>query len=359
VAEDKGAPPRRPRPNPPRKPAPPPIAEDAFGANEHTAVELRVKLGLPFEPPDEGSEDPTPRPQLESARRSDLGAVAARLSAAVPRPGPTPPAPRLRFIRHDVERIELGIGSLWRELLLAGVFLALVVAYGWKKHKETPPPPPSPVYVLPKVRHTPTSWADVPTIAIVPSAPAQITPKGPIVAEPLQLPPRAPKPDPALEPPASSRPVKYFDVKRVTENFKKQEAQKKAGYVPRPRTSSLPVVSVPDRTPDRAPQKTLIKREVIREESSEPIPKDRTSGPSGQSEAHARGEHAMLSILSSPPGAKVTLDGKSFGKTPLVRPAPPGKPSFSVRIELKKRKWTGTLTPDASGNFNLKVNLAK
>src|SRR4029077_13336401 len=75
--------------------------------------------------------------------------------------------------------------------------------------------------------------------------------------------------------------------------------------------------------------------------------------------AYPRAAHAMLSIISEPKGARVELDGRTIGKTPIIRAAPLKKGSFSVKIAAPNHKpWTGTLVPNATGHFSLKVVLA-
>jgi PEGA domain-containing protein len=297
--------------------------------NERTVMELRVALGLPFVEPD-ASEDVTPRPAIEEAKaQADLAAVPERLAEAFIQPkllGPphdpdkTPPprsdpAKKNRFVLHDVGTQLSGEGRLAVEIGLAVVFIGLAAVYSLRSGMM--PKPTAPVTVVhaePTVRQ-PSSWTDQ-NVQIR----WDVAPPKPVVRD------TAPKP----------------------------------GNTPK-RTS---FVEIPGKGPSRAGrvERNAIKRQEIEtppERANRSAPKAaRDAEPEAPREpSHARAAHAMLTIISRPSGAAVIVNGKDLGRTPLVRPAPPGN-KFSVHIKAGKHKeWSGSLSPDASGQFNLKVDL--
>jgi hypothetical protein len=65
----------------------------------------------------------------------------------------------------------------------------------------------------------------------------------------------------------------------------------------------------------------------------------------------------MLSVVSTPPGAWVEIDGVIYGQTPLILPSPR---AFSLRVKLRldeHRPVDRVLEPGPAGHFNLNVQL--
>ena len=71
-----------------------------------------------------------------------------------------------------------------------------------------------------------------------------------------------------------------------------------------------------------------------------------------------RAAQPMLTVMSSPSGARVEIGGKTVGKTPLVTPAPAGNEDLAVRVSLvNHRPWQGLAKPSPSGHYTVKVEL--
>jgi hypothetical protein len=66
----------------------------------------------------------------------------------------------------------------------------------------------------------------------------------------------------------------------------------------------------------------------------------------------------MISLLSSPSGASVEINGESQGKTPLISPAPPNLVGMKVTLRLEGyKKWSGEVQPNEQGNYSLFARL--
>jgi PEGA domain-containing protein len=66
----------------------------------------------------------------------------------------------------------------------------------------------------------------------------------------------------------------------------------------------------------------------------------------------------MVSIVSTPPGAIVEIDGILYGKTPVIMPSPVQTSALKVKLQLGGyKKWEELLTPNESGHYNANVQL--
>ncbi len=65
----------------------------------------------------------------------------------------------------------------------------------------------------------------------------------------------------------------------------------------------------------------------------------------------------MLSVVSTPGGALVEIDGVIYGRTPLIMPGPKAN-SLAITLKLDDHKpWSGVVTPNEAGHFNLSAKL--
>ena len=68
----------------------------------------------------------------------------------------------------------------------------------------------------------------------------------------------------------------------------------------------------------------------------------------------------MMSILSEPIGALVEINGKVYGKTPLIRQSPQSKGSLKVRLRYKYHQTLdATIWPNEDGHYEAKLILRK
>lgn len=66
----------------------------------------------------------------------------------------------------------------------------------------------------------------------------------------------------------------------------------------------------------------------------------------------------MLSIVSTPSGAIVDIDGVVYGRTPLIMPSPRKETALSVTLKKPGHKThTEVLTRNEGGHFSLNVSL--
>lgn len=66
----------------------------------------------------------------------------------------------------------------------------------------------------------------------------------------------------------------------------------------------------------------------------------------------------MLTLLSSPSGAAVEINGQDQGKTPLIVPAPKDLDRLSVTLRLEGyKKWSGEMAPNEAGHYSTSVKL--
>ena len=86
---------------------------------------------------------------------------------------------------------------------------------------------------------------------------------------------------------------------------------------------------------------------------------DRTPTPPAEPEANKAPSVAMLSVLSTPIGAEVLVNGEPAGVTPLIAKAP-GNPGAVVHVRLMYpgyKPWDQTLTPNETGHYVANVTL--
>ena len=317
-----------------------------------THLDLRAALGIPIErdeaPRRRIAEPPAQRPSTpEPLEAPELIAPPTPVAAAVTRQAP----PRLKTDRHGtfvLRRIDAPDEGLIRSAreLIGGAILVLLLVLGtlvqrkpaatrateraqeevpaavaapaprsWKDvhavtfDRSQAPPPPPPVAPAPLIR--------------VPAAPAESIPRAAMAIAETGIVPAAPVPAaPAAAQPDSAKAL--------------DPAPDPAAAEPRP--------ADPPPAPDPAAP------------SAAPSP-----SPSPSQEPIERAATPMLSIVSRPPGALVEIDGRSVGRTPLIRPAPDGGAArLQVRLSLLgHRAWAGELRPSAAGHFNASVELQK
>ncbi|MBK6684822.1 MAG: PEGA domain-containing protein [Deltaproteobacteria bacterium] len=66
----------------------------------------------------------------------------------------------------------------------------------------------------------------------------------------------------------------------------------------------------------------------------------------------------MLTLLSSPSGAEVEINGQDQGKTPLIVPAPKDMDRLSVVLRMEGyKKWSGEMSPNEAGHYSTSVKL--
>lgn len=68
----------------------------------------------------------------------------------------------------------------------------------------------------------------------------------------------------------------------------------------------------------------------------------------------------MLSILSTPAGAEVEIDGKAAGRTPVIRPSPQNGPPIKIKVSLKRYEtWEEAVYANEAGHYVAQVELRK
>lgn len=66
----------------------------------------------------------------------------------------------------------------------------------------------------------------------------------------------------------------------------------------------------------------------------------------------------MLTIVSTPPGALVEINGTVYKRTPLIMPSPSQMRSLSIRLKKDGfKKWEQTIKPNEAGHFSVNVKL--
>lgn len=66
----------------------------------------------------------------------------------------------------------------------------------------------------------------------------------------------------------------------------------------------------------------------------------------------------VVSVVSTPPGAMVQIDGVVYGRTPLILPAPAGRRSLDVVLMLNDHKnFEQVIEASEAGHFSLNVKL--
>ena len=100
------------------------------------------------------------------------------------------------------------------------------------------------------------------------------------------------------------------------------------------------------KTPEKAPSSDTAKENTSRDkESIHAVPKPVLP---------------MMSILSEPLGALVEINGKVYGKTPLIRQSPQSTGSLKVRLRFKHHETLDTTVwPNKDGHYEAKLILRK
>ncbi len=96
-----------------------------------------------------------------------------------------------------------------------------------------------------------------------------------------------------------------------------------------------------------------------------PGPSMTSSDPAGSSSAgstegrrRSTTSTPMLTIVSTPSGAMVNIDGLVYGETPLIKPGPRDKAALSITLNLEGyRKYSRIVTRNEAGHFSLNVRL--
>lgn len=123
---------------------------------------------------------------------------------------------------------------------------------------------------------------------------------------------------------------------------------------PRPEAPSPGQPPRPEERPDTAPSPAPpAKRRTTADQPTRRPPPAATAKP-----AVAPSATPMLSIVSTPNGAIVSIDGVIYGRTPLIMPGPPDKDSLAVTLKLSgHRNFSKVLTKTEAGHFSLNVKL--
>ena len=120
------------------------------------------------------------------------------------------------------------------------------------------------------------------------------------------------------------------------------------------------------RSPYKSPSASPARTDAPTEES--PIPATADAEPERPSRAPRRPARSkrstgptatpMLSIVTTPRGAIVDINGVVYGRTPLIMPSPQNESSLSVTLKLPgHRTLTEVLTRNEGGHFSLNVRL--
>jgi hypothetical protein len=117
-----------------------------------------------------------------------------------------------------------------------------------------------------------------------------------------------------------------------------------------PPAAAQPAPSPPPPTPPPVPAKV-----------EPPAPVAERVEPPAQPQQPSKPERAavpMVSILSTPPGAAVEINGLVRGKTPLIMPSPSVERSISVRVMLDGyKRWDQEIIANEAGHFVATVQL--
>ncbi|MCK6552857.1 PEGA domain-containing protein, partial [Myxococcota bacterium] len=85
--------------------------------------------------------------------------------------------------------------------------------------------------------------------------------------------------------------------------------------------------------------------------------------PAAGGESAEKGQRTktpMVTIVTSPPGALVEINGVLFGNTPVIMPSPAATDHLSVKLVLDRyKKWEGEVTANEAGHFSLNVKLER
>ena len=111
--------------------------------------------------------------------------------------------------------------------------------------------------------------------------------------------------------------------------------------------------------PEPLPVKTPAEPTVVAPPPPPPVKAAKAPEPESKKPvAPTKAAVPMLSILSVPSGASVEIDGKIYGKTPLITQLPGGPPSLSVRlIKDNFRNFETVLMRNEVGHYSLKATL--
>lgn len=118
---------------------------------------------------------------------------------------------------------------------------------------------------------------------------------------------------------------------------------------PAPSPSASPTAAPPSIKASPSPSAAPV------EGKAEPI----APAPTAEPEATKAPSVAMLSVLSTPLGAEVFVNGEPAGVTPLIAKAP-GNPGAVVHVRLMYpgyKPWDQTITPNETGHYVANVTL--
>lgn len=93
--------------------------------------------------------------------------------------------------------------------------------------------------------------------------------------------------------------------------------------------------------------------------AQEPVAANDQQGTAPQApNSKPRTKTPMLSVVSTPRGALVEIDGVVYGSTPVVMPSPTGKEKLRVKLMLDGyRKWESVVQENEAGHFSVNVVL--
>lgn len=332
-----------------------------MGPHDFTALDMRVALGMPIERPTPADQrdivpppaNPVPTAEVagrlltafgEGGRGNRAGPSAAETRGAPEKSSEEPVRGKTAFVMLDVGTPSPGSGSLWREIGLAAVLLAVV---GF--HLARRPPDTGASHVTPLGRQ-------------YQPPPPRPPPPPPVVYQPpprAPPPPRPPPPEPYRAPSVTAESRGAALAKLAEEAKARREALVAKGGLPAYGEYGLGYGRRPPpaggQPPAPGPSTARTSPPAPSSSAASPAPPAVASSPSASS---VKAAGPVLLISSQPPGALVEVDGKVVGRTPLTQAAPSGKRSVDLRIVLLNHKvWSGTVEAGADGNFKLSVEL--
>ena len=118
---------------------------------------------------------------------------------------------------------------------------------------------------------------------------------------------------------------------------------------PAPATSAT---NTPAPTVPRAPNRPNPGRSI-------PAPRPQSESPPRKAEKKPKNSATpMLSVVSTPRDAIVSIDGVVYGRTPIIMPSPQNAAALKINLKLPGfKQHTEVLTRNAAGHFSLNVKL--
>lgn len=122
-----------------------------------------------------------------------------------------------------------------------------------------------------------------------------------------------------------------------------------------PKTSTDPQPAEQPATPKNAQQKALATAMLAASgDKQEAQPNQQQPGET------VKAATPMITVVSTPPGGTVEINGEAHGKTPLILRSPRNVNMLSIRIQLEKHKrWEQDVPANEAGHFTVNAQLEK